>query len=491
MERAEENSIINNRYKIIRKIGDGGMGKIYLADDLKLSRQVAVKTIRPELTGNSEVRKRIDRECNLHARLGVHPHIVALYDKIEQDGNIFLIMEFVDGETLTSCLSRDKANSGEDNALNVRDVIPITCQVLEALSHIHDHDILHRDIKPSNIILITKRDGTQCAKLMDFGIASQERDDETLTRLTTLDTGGPGTPAYMAPERIDSITFGEAGPPTDLYSVGVILYQLFCGDPPFQGTMTEIFTGHLAKEPDLGRLPGSLPQTILEILKKSLAKRQDQRFQNAREFAEALWRAQGFTSDGNSAVAADTDTSLGHTVLATGRHSKALAEAVVLSRAKQTSSKKWLGLALAIVATASIALGAWTYKSYMADKASHATVSLRQNPVHPVAKDDPGVTPDPCPSPEHEALRDSVSPPQETVQPVVKVAPNRPPPPEKSPIISSIPGTPSMGGGNKSEEPDAEKILNDRRKGINQMSTTPSSPYNKKFSADESFTKFL
>lgn len=276
---------LSKRYKIIKMLGEGGMGKVYLAEDLELPRKVAIKSIRPEMRENAEVLKRIKRECQMHAAIGVHPHIVALYDKVEDNSNLYLIMEYVDGEPLANFFSEKKALNSH---LYMTAVYEIIIQVLDALSCIHKHDIIHRDIKPSNILVQTLQKGRFQAKLMDFGIARSESDELALTQLTSLNGGGPGTPAYMAPERIDSQTFGDICPATDLYSVGVILYELLSDGPPFKGTITEIFTGHLTKSPDLNRLRPDVPPALLSVLEKSLKKQPKERYANAGEMARDI-----------------------------------------------------------------------------------------------------------------------------------------------------------------------------------------------------------
>lgn len=360
MRDQREERIIVNRYKLLEKVGVGGMGDIYLADDLQLSRQVAIKTIRNELKENAEVRKRIDRECNLHATLGIHPNIVALHDRIDQNGVIYLVMEFVKGETLTSRLKRDRE---EGRSLSLDQIGLLVGQVLDALSHIHGNEILHRDIKPSNIMLVDKESGTISAKLMDFGIAALDSDDPAATQITTLVTGGPGTPAYMAPERIDSDTFGESGPATDLYSVGVILYELLGDSPPFQGTMTEIFTGHLAREPNLTALSESVPDQLLAVLNRSLEKKQTKRFQDARSFAEALKKSIAGSLPVGAPSAGFGNEALDLTVLATGQHIEAIKEAVAGADVARQRKDKKSGLLIGGVVIALLVIGS-TFGGY-------------------------------------------------------------------------------------------------------------------------------
>jgi serine/threonine-protein kinase len=280
-----------DRYAFSRVLGEGGTGTVYLCEDLLLCRKVAVKTILPALADNLDIRRRIDRECRLHAAIGVHPNIVTLYDKLEQDGQIFLIMEYVRGEALSDIL-RQKTGR-DDIKLKVNNVVSLVRQLLQAIGCIHDHGILHRDIKTSNILICRQEENNYLAKLMDFGIARMEENGKTLTRLTQLDTSGPGTPTYMAPERIDPQKFGESCPATDLYSVGVILYQLLSDGPPFTGTISEIFNGHLHRPVDLDRLKGDVSSSLRNILCKALAKKPEDRFNDAASFAQALAKETG------------------------------------------------------------------------------------------------------------------------------------------------------------------------------------------------------
>ncbi len=272
---------ISERYNLKKRIGKGGMGDVYLAEDMQLMREVAIKTIRPELLHNEDVKKRIERECKMHAAVRIHPHIVGLYDKIASDDTIYLIMEYVEGETLTDYIASAKKEKQE---ISTGMIINIILQVLDALSCIHSHNIIHRDIKPSNIILGNLKSDQPNAKLMDFGIAREVLEDDDVTKLTMLDSGGPGTPAYMSPERIDSKTYGDICPATDLYSVGIILYELFRLEPPFSGTMTEVFSGHLAREPDFSKL-NSLQEALRAVLSKALEKKTTIRYQDAQHFS--------------------------------------------------------------------------------------------------------------------------------------------------------------------------------------------------------------
>ncbi len=281
--RKENNKILGPdlaaRYRIIKKLGEGGMGEVYLAEDEDLHRKVAIKFIRSDLQKNKKILKRIKQECRLHAAIGVHPNIVALYDKKEENGNLYLVMEYVDGIPLSRFILKKKEMDQVDY---IKAVCKIIIQLLDALSCIHRLNIIHRDIKPSNILINSLAKNNFQAKLMDFGIACLESGEQGLTRLTTINSSSPGTPEYMAPECIDPATFGEPSPATDIYSVGIILYELLSGNLPFSGTITQVFTGHLTKAPEIDFLqPLGIPPSLIFILKRSLEKRPEKRYQEA------------------------------------------------------------------------------------------------------------------------------------------------------------------------------------------------------------------
>ena len=274
-----------SRFRLLQSLGAGGMGEVHLAEDLSLRRKVAIKSIRTQLCQDPDVLKRIERECLLHAKIGTHPHIVTLYDRIEDEGRIQLVMEFVEGETLYSLLDR---LAKEGKRLSLTQGIAIAVQTLEALARIHTHGIVHRDIKPANIMISHDDCGEYCAKLMDFGLA--RANDDGMTALTQTGMGGPGTPLYMAPEQIDPKVFGQISPATDVYAMGIMLYQIISGGPPFTGSITEIFNGHLNARPlrlDAKADPG-VPTVIADIIERALAKRQENRYASANAFREAL-----------------------------------------------------------------------------------------------------------------------------------------------------------------------------------------------------------
>ncbi len=276
---------IANRYQFIKLAGRGGMGDVYLAHDLVLGRQVAVKSITSALQGNPEIRRRVERECRLHAALPPHPGIIALYDRIEENGNVYLILEYFEGEPLSAYLERFHKDGRH---LPLSAAINIVRQVLDALGHIHAHNILHRDIKPSNVMVTERPNGTYVAKLMDFGIAAPESQENQAMQITMMASAAPGSPTYMAPERIDPDTFGQACPATDLYAVGIMLYEMLCCHPPFQGTLTEIFVAQLSKPVNFDALPPEISSSVKKVLQKTLNKKTAERYGSAAEMISEL-----------------------------------------------------------------------------------------------------------------------------------------------------------------------------------------------------------
>jgi len=345
----DDGGLVAGRYRFVRPLGTGGMGNVYLADDLLLARRVAVKTVRPELSDNEEVRGRIKRECRMHAAIGVHPHIVTLYDTVEENGHIYLVMEYFAGATLAACLAAPTGPPG----LPLHQALDVIRQLLQALACIHDHDIVHRDIKTSNILLQMQPNGRYLAKLTDFGIARAETEPGDLTRLTSFGTQGPGTPVYMAPERIDPQTFGDICPATDLYAVGIILFELLTGGPPFKGSMTEIFSGHLVQQPTLNGLPPDIPAGLDTVLFKALAKQPADRYQDAASFIRTLTAiGEGGGSSPCQATGVQEATLLAtdsQLAAVAGNQSTLLAPAVNRGKIRPAFKRRWLSLVAVLV----------------------------------------------------------------------------------------------------------------------------------------------
>ncbi len=257
-------------FEIIAKLGEGGMGEVFKGLDLMLDRPVAIKTLRPELSARRDIVERFRSEAIALAKLN-HPNIATLYSFSCEDGKYYMVMEFVAGEPLDHLMARLRK-------LSWPDAVNLACQALEGLAHAHQAGIVHRDIKPSNMMLT--KEGR--LKLMDFGIA------RILQTARMTKTGNLiGTLEYMSPEQIQG---RDVDPRSDLYSLGVVLFEMLAGRLPFQAqTDYDLIKQQVETPPPvLTRLAGQLPAPLNQIIMKSLAKRPDDRFPNARALNGAL-----------------------------------------------------------------------------------------------------------------------------------------------------------------------------------------------------------
>ena len=261
-----------DRYTIERELGRGGMATVYLAQDRKHHRQVAIKVLKPELAAALGP-ERFLREIDTAARLN-HPHILPLHDSGEAEGFLFYVMPYVEGESLRDRLSREKQ-------LPLEDALQIAREVADALSYAHRHDVVHRDIKPENILFETGH-----AVVTDFGIARAitAAGGEKLTG-----TGiAVGTPAYMSPEQ--AAASARVDERSDIYSLGCVLYEMLAGEPPFTGPSAEsIVRQHLAAAPPrVSAMRAAVPPAIEEAIVRALAKTPADRFVTAAKFVEAF-----------------------------------------------------------------------------------------------------------------------------------------------------------------------------------------------------------
>jgi serine/threonine protein kinase len=278
-----EGSIVADRYLILKKIGEGGMGRVYLAEHVKMGRKSALKVLHPGMVKNLDAITRFNREAANASRIS-HLNVAAVYDFGEtSEGLIYLAMEFVDGESLTSVIEKN-------GPLPPRRTAEIVRQTSEALAVAHEVGLVHRDLKPDNILLVPTREGGDLVKVVDFGIA-KAADDNNSQKVTK--TGHViGTPDYMSPEQF-------AGDPldgrTDIYSLGLVAFNMLTGRLPFPSES--------ARESLIMRLtdaPLSLrdvsphvdwPDELQEVIEKSLARDPDRRYQSASEFGRAFQQA--------------------------------------------------------------------------------------------------------------------------------------------------------------------------------------------------------
>jgi serine/threonine-protein kinase len=257
-------------YRIEEKLGEGGMGTVYRATEVNLDRAVAIKVLNPQLARKPEIVDRFRAEAKAQANLN-HPNVATLYAFVSEPGNAMIVMEFVDGENFQQILKRR-------GALPSAEVVPLFRQALAGVGAAHEMGIAHRDLKPANIMLNQRG----LVKVMDFGIA-KVAGEQGLTR-----TGVQlGTVFYMSPEQVKG---GNTDARSDIYSLGVTLYELLTGRVPFDGASEYIvLADHVNTSPPLpsAHAPG-IPRGVENIVLKAMEKRPEDRFQSVAQFAEAL-----------------------------------------------------------------------------------------------------------------------------------------------------------------------------------------------------------
>ncbi|GLH74429.1 hypothetical protein GETHLI_29310 [Geothrix limicola] len=270
------------KFEILRLLGQGAMGEVYLGRDPGIGREVAIKTIRPSLVGETagvDLRDRFAREAKA-AGLLHHPNVVTVFEFGTDGDLLYLVMEYVPGEDLATLFNRDE--------LTPSDLLEILAQVCEGLAQAHKHGIIHRDVKPSNVMVL-REEGSLHAKIMDFGVAKLSEGDLTQTGQVV------GTLAYMAPEYLRT---GHAEPASDLFSVGVMLHEGLSGEKPFRGGTTGAMVYTIIHDE-----PRPLEDTVFEGVSPSvkalacrlLAKDPGVRFSGAAEAARALRAAKNPT----------------------------------------------------------------------------------------------------------------------------------------------------------------------------------------------------
>lgn len=261
---------VANRYSIIALIGQGGMADVYKAFDTILNRVVAVKVLRSKLSEDPMTLVRFQREAYAASKLS-HPNIIDIYDVGEAEGLHYIVMEFVRGRTLKQLVM-------QRGALDVPEAVAIMKQLTSAVSHAHEHQIIHRDIKPQNVLI--KDDGT--VKITDFGIAVAN-DSVQLTWNNAV----MGSAHYLAPEQAQG---KEPDPAIDIYSLGIVFYELLTGDVPYKGTSpTEIAVQHLRSAlPSVRSFNPAIPQSVENIVVRAAAKDPAERYPSARDMVQDL-----------------------------------------------------------------------------------------------------------------------------------------------------------------------------------------------------------
>jgi len=262
--------LIDNRYEIIKSIGEGGMANVYLGYDTILERQVAVKILRGDLSDDEKFIRRFQREANSASSLR-HPNIVEMYDVGEDDGKYFIVMEYVDGKTLKSLIKKR-------GPLNLSEAIDIMLQLTSGIACAHQSYIIHRDIKPQNVLIL--EDGR--VKITDFGIAMALNNNE-LTQTNSV----MGSVHYLPPEQASG---SSSTIKSDIYSLGILMFELLTGKVPFKGeNAVEIAIKHMKNPiPSVCAFNSSIPQSVENIILKACAKNPKNRYDSVSEMYEDL-----------------------------------------------------------------------------------------------------------------------------------------------------------------------------------------------------------
>ena len=257
-----EKTILNRRYEILRTIGQGGMAEVYLAHDLLLDRNVAIKMLRDQFVADKALLEQFRREAKSAAKL-VHPYITNIYDVVSEGDKEYIVMEYVEGVTLKEYLQKNK--------LSLNAVLEIGVRLADALQHAHSRRIIHCDIKPQNILI----DKNLNPKIADFGIAKMVSNQTMVYTSTVM-----GSVHYLAPEQA---TGGQVTASSDVYSLGVVLFEMLTGKVPFDGnTAVAVAMMHAEKQvPPLSDYMDDVPEGLQQILNKALAKNPANRYLNA------------------------------------------------------------------------------------------------------------------------------------------------------------------------------------------------------------------
>ena len=363
---------VGGRYRLIRRIGKGGMGVVYEAEHLGLDKRVAIKFLLDRFTDDPEVIERFHREARTASRIG-HENIIDVTDVgHDGDGRPYIVMELLDGGDLGQVLS-------QTGPLPTARAVHVIRQVLRGLEAAHGKGIVHRDMKPENVHLVARAGDPDFVKIMDFGISKIIAANDSKVRLTA--TGAViGTPIYMAPEQ--AMAQAELDHRVDLYAVGVMLYELLAGRPPFiANNYLGLVTQHLhAAPPSLAQFRPDLPPALVATVHRALEKDPARRWQSAAEFARALPPATALRDLDALATLGDTD---GVRVVTDGARP---AQAAPVGETAQRRSARWILGAGVVVAIGMVAV-AFSLGAGGAEEAPPA--------VEPVAKVEP-----PAPAPE-------------------------------------------------------------------------------------------
>ncbi len=264
---------VGDHYLVEAELGRGGMAAVFRALDLRLNRRVAIKLLPPELAFNANVKSRFMREAQMAAQL-THPNIVPIFSVDEREGLVYFVMALVDGESVAARL-------GREGSMHADDVRTIVSEVADALDYAHRQGVVHRDIKPDNILVDR---ASRRAMVMDFGIARAAAEEQRLT-VTGM---AVGTPAYMSPEQ--AMGERDVDGRSDLYSLGIVAYQMLVGETPFRATNTPaMLMKHVSEPPPpLRGRRADVPAALAGAIERALAKRPEDRWRSGAEMRDAL-----------------------------------------------------------------------------------------------------------------------------------------------------------------------------------------------------------
>jgi eukaryotic-like serine/threonine-protein kinase len=354
------NTMVDGRYRILNRIGSGGMADVYCAEDTHLGRQVALKVLHHRFAQDQEFVERFRREASAAAGLQ-HPNVVGVFDRGAHDSTYYIAMEFLRGETLKDLIKRE-APLSQDRAID------IGIQILRAAGFAHRRGVIHRDFKPQNVMVGPQGN----VKVTDFGIARAGASEMT-------ETGSiMGTAQYLSPEQAQGHGVTAA---SDLYSIGVVLYEMLAGKVPFEGdSAVSIALKHLSEPPErLASLRRDIHPALEGAVMKALAKQPDQRYANADEFIAALEAAR-------SALAAGTNGGQDTAVWAPVGPPPPLAR----EPRRERGPRRWRWVLLALLLAAGIAVGVWALLQHsrvavpdeVGRQSSAATVDLSNRGFH-------------------------------------------------------------------------------------------------------------
>src|SRR6187455_270277 len=275
------------KYRIDARLNEGGMGTVYRGTHVLMDKTVAIKVLRPSLAADEKIVARFSREARAASRIS-HPNALSVTDFGEDEsGNVFLVMEFLSGKTLKQVIR-------DDGPLPLARVVDITRQIGDALNAAHEQNVVHRDLKSDNIMLLDTMTGDH-AKVLDFGIAKINEPEGAFDTGLTAPNLVIGTPQYMSPEQCSQEA--EIDSRSDIYSLGVILYEMLVGHVPFSGdSPTMVMMKHLQEPvPSVLEERSDVPASVARVVARAMAKVRDNRYQNVAELVEDLTLAAGMT----------------------------------------------------------------------------------------------------------------------------------------------------------------------------------------------------